>query len=98
MITVSSITKNTGRYADTYRIFHIPVNFVFNLPHYVTSYMHHTSKKESKKKVTKNVPQGSSNPNPQTQLALEVNASIYWTTSINASTSGLKEVYIPYPW
>ena len=74
MITVSSITKNTGRYADTYRIFHIPVNFVYNLPHYVTSYMHHTSKKESKKeilkkkkdKVTKIIPQASPNPDPQT--------------------------------
>ena len=51
MITVSSITKNTGRYADTYRIFHIPVNFVFNLPHFATSYMHNTSKKESKKEI-----------------------------------------------
>ena len=48
--------------------FFIPVNFAFNLPHYVTSYMHHTGKKESKKinskkkrkksKVTKNLLQG----------------------------------------
>ena len=28
--------------------FYIAVNFVFNLPDYVTSYMHHTGKKESK--------------------------------------------------
>ena len=49
MMTVSNITKNTGRYADTYHVFYVPVNFVFNLPHYVTSYMHHTGKKESKK-------------------------------------------------
>ena len=42
---------NTGRYADTHRIFYIPVNFAFNLPHYVTSYMHHTGKKESKKET-----------------------------------------------
>ena len=31
----------------------IPVNFAFNLPHYVTSYMHHTGKKESKKEISK---------------------------------------------
>ena len=74
MITVSSITKNTGRYADTYRIFHIPVKFVFNLPHYATSYMHQQVKRRVKKrfkkkkkdKFTKNVPQGSSKPDPQT--------------------------------
>ena len=28
--------------------FYIPVNFAFSLPHYVTRYMHHTGKKESK--------------------------------------------------
>ena len=50
MMTVSNITKNTGRYADTYHVFYVPVNFVFNLPHYVTSYMHHTGKKTSKKR------------------------------------------------
>ena len=33
--------------------FYIPVNFAFNLPHYVTSYMHHTGKKESKKGIFK---------------------------------------------
>ena len=33
--------------------FFIPVNFAFNLPHYVTSYMHHTGKKESKKQILK---------------------------------------------
>ena len=38
---------------DTYRIFYIPVNFVFNLPNYVTSYMHQTGKKESKKEFLK---------------------------------------------
>ena len=72
MITVSSISKNTGR---CYHICYIPVNFVFNLPHYVSSYMHHTGKKESKKeikkkkkrknnKVTKNLHQGNSYPDP----------------------------------
>ena len=38
---------------DTYRIFYIPVNFAFNLPHYVTSYMHHIGKKESEKDIKK---------------------------------------------
>ena len=68
---------------DTYRISYIPVNFVFNLPHYVTSYMHHTGEKESKKeilkkgkknRVTKNLVQGDSNPNPQNQLEIKSNA------------------------
>ena len=55
MITVFSITKNTGGYAayDTYRIFCIPVNFAFNVPHYDTSYIHHTGKKERKKEILK---------------------------------------------
>ena len=30
---------------------YIPVNFAFNLPHYVTSYMHPTGKKESKNEI-----------------------------------------------
>ena len=34
----------------------------------------------------------------QNQLELKVNASIYWTTSVNGDTSGLKEVYIPSLW
>ena len=37
----------------TYGIFYIPVNFVLNLPHYVTSYMHHIGKKERKKEILK---------------------------------------------
>ena len=53
MMTVTNITKNTGRYADTYHVFYVPVNFVFNLPHYVTSYMHHTGKTEILKKEKK---------------------------------------------
>ena len=55
---------------------YIPVNFAFNLPHYVTSYMHPTGKKESKKeiltekekilnKVTRNLLQGDSDPQNQ---------------------------------
>ena len=42
----------TVRY-DTYGIFYIPVNFAFNLPHYFTSYVHHTGKKESEKEKEK---------------------------------------------
>ena len=38
----------------TFFIIIIPVNFVFNLPHYVISYMHHTGKKESKTELLKN--------------------------------------------
>ena len=51
-MTVSNITKNTGRYADTYHVFYVPVNFVFNLPHYVTSYMHHTGEKLDQLELT----------------------------------------------
>ena len=50
-------------------------------PHYVTSYTHHTDKKDSKKKVTKNLLQEDSNPD-------------HWTTSVNADNSSLKDVYI----
>ena len=45
MIAVSSITKNTGRYAMIHTaFFYIPVNFAFNLPHYVTSLRGHDCK------------------------------------------------------
>ena len=91
MMTVSNITKNTGRYADTYHVFYVPVNFVFNLPHYVTSYMHHTGKKESKKEilkteeknnVTKNLLQGDSNMDPQNQLEHTGHASVNLRSSV----------------
>ena len=49
-----------------------------------------------KKKVTKNLLQGDSNPDPQ--LELTVNASIHWPTSVNADNSSLKKVYIPSLW
>ena len=86
--SVSITTKNTGGYAMIHTaFFYIPVNFVLNLPHYV-SYMCHTGKKGSKKeflknKVTKNLLQGDSNQDPKNQLELKVNAS-HWTTSVNA--------------
>ena len=44
-------------------------------------------------KVTKNFLQGDSNPDPQNQLELKVDASIHKTTSVNADNSSLKEVY-----
>ena len=54
MITVSSITKNASRYAMIHTdFFDIPVIFAFNLPHYITSYMHHTGKKRKKKEKQK---------------------------------------------
>ena len=40
-------------------------------------------KKENKNKVTRNLLQGNSNPDPQNQLELKGNASIHWTTSVN---------------
>ena len=54
MIAVSSIyllniPVDSLWYTD--HLFYIPVNFAFNLPHYVTSFMHDTGKKESKKEI-----------------------------------------------
>ena len=81
---------------DTYCIFYIPVNFAFNLPHYVTSYMHHKrEKEEEKKKGYEKLLQGDSKQDLQNQLELKRNASIHWTTSVNAGNTGLKEVHIP---
>ena len=64
-----SISKNTGTGEmsyDTYGIFYIPVNFAFNLPNYVASYMHYSGKKKKNRnlKVTKNLLPGDSNPDP----------------------------------
>ena len=73
MITVSSITKNTGRYAMIRTAF-----FIFLSIYYIMllAMMHHTGKKEifrkrKKKKVTKNLLQGDSSPDPQNQLELK---------------------------
>ena len=65
--------------------------------------MHHTGKKESKKekeknKVTKNLLQGDSNPDPPNSLELKMDTSIHWTTSVNAENACLKGVYIPSLW
>ena len=103
MVTVSSININTGRYGMVHMAFYIPVSFAFNLLPYATSCMHHTGKKESKKekerkKVTKNLLQGDSNPDPPNTLELKGNATIYRTTSVRADNSRLKEVYVPSIW
>ena len=53
-IAVSSIAINTAIYAMIHMaFFYIPINFGFNLPHYVTSYMHHKGKNKSKKEKEK---------------------------------------------
>ena len=63
--------------------------------------MQHTGKKESKEEIwknekkkrsTRNLLEEDSNPDPQNQLQLRVNAS---TTSVNCVNSSLKKVYIP---
>ena len=48
-----------GMSYDTHDIFYILVNFAFNLPNYVTSYMHYSGKKKKK-----NLLPGDSNPDP----------------------------------
>ena len=55
MITVpDSITKNTVRYAMIHTaLFNIPVNFAFNLPHYVTTIAICTT--QAKKKRVKKI-------------------------------------------
>ena len=73
MITVSSITKNTGRYAMIlpHFLYSCKLCFQFTTLCYY-SYMHQTVKKESKKeilkrgknKITKNLLQGDSNADP----------------------------------
>ena len=45
-------------------------------------------KKKKKNKVTKNLLQADSNQDPQAQLGQKVNASIHWTTSVNADKLG----------
>ena len=63
----------TVRY-DTYGIIYIPVKFAFNLPNYVTTYMHRTGKKYSKKEKNNNVtiilPQEDSNADLPNTLEL----------------------------
>ena len=66
--------------------------------------MQHTGKNESKKEIwknekkkkrrrsTRNLLEKDSNPDPQNQLELRVDAS---TNSVNAVNSSLRQVYIP---
>ena len=49
-------------------------------------------KTEKKIRSTRNLLEEDSNPDPQNQLELRVNAS---TTSVNSVNSSLKKVYIP---
>ena len=53
-----------GMSYDTHDIFYILVNFAFNLPNNVTSYMHYSGKKNNNNKATKNLLPGNSNPDP----------------------------------
>ena len=56
MITVPVLLKRTVRYAMIHTaLFYIPVNFAFNLPHYVTTIAICTTqaKKKSKKDILK---------------------------------------------
>ena len=52
-------------------------------------------KEEEKKKGYEKLLQGDSKQDLQNQLELKRNASIHWTTSVNAGNTGLKEVHIP---
>ena len=85
---------NIVRY-DTYDIFYIPVNIAFILRHYVTSYTHHTGKKESKKEkeknVTKNLLPGDSNPDPRIQFQFK--RSIY---SLSMVIDSFKDVFFGF--
>ena len=71
---------------DTYRTVYIPVNVAFNLPHMflaicttqVKKRVKKRFKKKAKKnKITRNLLQRDSNPDPQNQLELKVNAYIH---------------------
>ena len=52
------------------------------------------SQKKKKNKVTKNLLEGDSSPDPPNQLVLKVNASIQWTTSVNADNPSLFLLYV----
>ena len=56
-----------GMSYDTHGIFYIPANFVFNLPKYVTSYMHYSGKKKIRLRF---VSRGFE-PGPSNQLELK---------------------------
>ena len=66
--------------------------------------MHHTGEKESKKEIFKKrtiikFALRGFEPGPAAATKeLQVNASIHWTTSVNADVWSLKEVFIPSIW
>ena len=77
MITVSSITKNTGRYAMIRTaFFYISVNLL----HYVTSYMHHTGKKEIKKEGYEKFASRGFEPRPSESVRTKT-SSFQWKMS-----------------
>ena len=104
MITVSSITKNTGRYAMIQTAFFIFLQSLLSIYHIAllaicTTQVQKESKKEKEKNnITKHLLHGDSNPNPPNQLELKTNVTIHCTTSVRAARSQLKEVYNPSPW
>ena len=77
--------------------FYIRVNFVFKLPHYFTSYIYNSSKKDSKQEILKKEEdfKRNSNPEPQNHGTLKAIACVHWATSVNLDYSSLKVVYIP---
>ena len=104
MITVSSITKNTDRDAVIHTAFLIFLQTLLSIYHIMllaictTQVKKRVKKENKKKKVTKNLLQGDSNPHPLNQLELKTNASIHWTSLLSTDDSSLKGVYVPSPW
>ena len=71
-----------GMSYDTHGIFYIPVNFAFNLPNYVTSYMHCSGKKKKKIRLRKICFQGI-----QTRSLQSVRTETLLSTSIFSEKS-----------
>ena len=87
MLTVSSITKNTGRHAmihTAFFIFLFQFTTIMSLAICTTQVKKRVKKRLKKKKkveVTKSLREGDVNPDPPNQLELKkVDASIRWTT------------------
>ena len=90
--TIELGNDNSGQYlilkipVDTLWYIYIPANFAFNLPHYVTTFMHHTEhKKENPKKLRKICFKG-------------IRSGTLRITSVSADNSSFKGVYIPSLW
>ena len=69
-----------GMSYDTHGIFYIPVNFAFNLPNYVTSYMHYSGRKRVR--LQKNCFQGI-----RTRTLQSVRTETLLSTSISSKKS-----------